>query len=411
MKGLILTSNFPENCTVSSFLSQLFSNKHIQEDVELFVLAPHIDKSLFNEDLYGIHVCRFPYFYPFRLQKLAYGSGMPYNFKNSLIAKAQVPIFILSEFIYTFMIVKKEKVDFINSHWLLPQGLIGAICSRILGTPHIASVHSSEITFLKKLPFKNTIIKFILANSTFVVSASKHRANELLSYIPTECAEKAKSKIHIVPMGIDLSKFSYAIDKDNLKRKYGIKQKFIVLFVGRLVEVKGCEYLIQGFKAVINSFNNVQLVIVGDGPLEKSLKKKVKSLGLENYVFFKGFIDNNYIHDYYTMADIVVIPSIVDSFGFQEGFPVVVMESLVAGKAIISTRTKGIMEAIKDNYNGILVDPNDADKISEAILKLLNDESLRKKISYNALESGKKYDWNIIASTYIQLINQVVLNV
>lgn len=413
-KGLILTSTFSINCAVNcavpDFISRLFTNKLIQEKVELFVLAPHRYKSLFKEEFSGIHVCRFPYFYPFRFQKLAYGSGVPYNLKNSFFAKLQAPIFPLCEFIYAMVIIKKENISFINSHWLFPQGLIGALCSKILGIPHIASVHSSEVTLLSKLPMKNEIIKFIFANSNYVISASSHRAIELLSHTSSEFAENARKKIHVIPIGVDISRFSCVEDKESMKTKCGIKSRFVVLFAGRLVEVKGCEYLIQGFRKVIDSFKDVQLVIVGYGPLEESLKKKVRDLGLEEYVVFKGFVENSYIHEYYAMADIVVIPSIVDSFGFQEGFPVVLIESLAAGKAIISTKTKGIMEAIQDRYNGILVDQKDADKIADALLELLRNEFLRDKISTNALESGKKYDWDIVANEYLELMEAVSLD-
>lgn len=409
-KGLILTSNFPTNRAASDFLSQLFSNKLIQDKVELFVLAPHTDKALFNEDFYGIHVCRFPYFYPLRFQKFAYGGGIPYNLKNSLFAKLQAPLFFLCELIYTILIIKKENITFINSHWLLPQGLVGAVCSKILRIPHIASIHSSEVTLLGKLPMKSKITEFILANSNCVISASSHRAGELLLHTSSEFAEKAKKKIHIIPLGVDISRFTCTEDKESIRARYGLKSKFIVLFAGRLVEVKGCEYLIQGFRTVIDSFKDVQLIIIGTGPLEESLKKKVRELGLEEYVVFKGFVENSSVHDYYLMADIVVVPSIVDSDGFQEGFPVVLIESLAAGRAIISTKTKGIMEAIQDRHNGILVDQKDADKISDALLELLRDKSLRDKISTNALESGKKYDWDIIANEYLRLMEVVSLD-
>lgn len=409
-KGLIITSNFPEDRTITSFLARLLSNKIIQDNVELFVLAPHIHKSLFTEELYGTHVFRFPYFYPFRFQKLAYGGGIPYNFKNSIVAKVQTPTFFICELISAILLAKKEKVSFINSHWLFPQGLVGAICSKTLGIPHIASVHSSEITFLGKLPLKNKIVQFVFANSVAILSASSHRANELLSYTSSEFAEKAKDKIHIIPMGVDVSRFSCTKDKESLKAKYGLRSKFIVLFIGRLVEVKGCEYLIQGFRTVIDSFKDIQLIIVGDGPLEDTLKEKVRVLGLEEYVVFEGLVQNYYILDYYIMADIVVIPSIVDSSGFQEGFPVVVVESLVAGKAVISTKTKGIMEAIQDRHNGILVNQKNTKDISDALLELLRDEDLRKKISVNALESRKKYDWTIIASKYLRLMEEVSLD-
>jgi glycosyltransferase involved in cell wall biosynthesis len=409
-KGLILSSNFSVDNTDTGFLSKLFCNKIIQEKMELFALAPHTEKSLFKEDMDGVHVQRFPYFYPFRFQKLAYGSGIPYNLKNSFFAKLQVPIFLLSEFLYTMQLAKKEKVDFINSHWLIPQGLIGALCSKILGIPHIASMHSSEITLLSKLPMRSKISEFILSNSHFVISASSHRASELLSHTSNDFAEKVKDKIHIIPMGVDVSKMNNPSNKEILKEKYGFKSKYIVLFVGRLVEVKGCEYLIQGFKTLVNSFKNVQLLIVGNGPLEESLEKKVKALGLEEYVVFNGAVEYNSIQDFYIMADFVVIPSIVDSSGFQEGLPVVLIESLAAGKAIISTKTKGIMEVIQDGYNGILVNQKDANEISTALLNLLNDNVLMKEISTNALKSGKKYDWNIITNEYLKLMEAVSLD-
>ena len=140
------------------------------------------------------------------------------------------------------------------------------------------------------------------------------------------------------------------------------------------------------------------------------MKRKVKDLGLEEYIFFKGFIENSQVHKYYMMSDIVVIPSIVDSFGFQEGLPVVLIESLAAGKAVISTKTKGVMEVIQDGYNGILVNQKNAEEISDALLELLRNKSLREEISTNALETGKKYDWSIIASEYLKLIETLSFN-
>ena len=145
-------------------------------------------------------------FFPLRFQKLAYGGGIPYNLKNSFLARLQTPIFSLCEFIYAMLIIKNENIDFINSHWLVPQGLVGALCSKILNIPHIASMHSSEVTLLGKLPMKEKIIKFILANSCYIVSASSHRANELLSHTSNQSVEKMEDKIHIIPMGIDLNK-------------------------------------------------------------------------------------------------------------------------------------------------------------------------------------------------------------
>ena len=95
----------------------------------IIVLAPLDAGALREEDRDGVKIYRFPYFYPEKSMKLAYGEGMLYNIRKSPLAAVQVPFFFLCEFLYGLKIARKEKVSVIHAHWLIPQGLI-AVCIR-----------------------------------------------------------------------------------------------------------------------------------------------------------------------------------------------------------------------------------------------------------------------------------------
>ena len=406
MKFCLLTPGYPrykgDDSSVKDYLHDL-GKELTKRRIEVHVIAPHAKGIEKEEVMDGVYIHRFQYFYPSSFQTLAYTVGIPEKIKT-IEGKIQVPFFFLSQLFNTIKLIRKEKIDVINSHWLLPMGLVGAICRSIFDIPHITTIHSSEITLIKKSPFGRKITEFIVNNTDKIVSVSSHRADELLTFISTKVSTATKEKIEIIPMGIDLGKFRNEINKNNLKTNYNITSKFVILFVGRLVEVKGCEYLIKGFKSVIDEVNDVQLIIVGSGPLEAKVKKLAKKLNMEKYVRFEGFVEHNTISDYYSLSDIVVFPSIVDSSGFEEGLPVVLLEALAVGKAVVATRTKGVMEIIKEGYNGFLVEQKNPEQIAEKVLELLGNEELGARFSKNALDAGKKYDWDVIVEKYVKIL-------
>jgi glycosyltransferase involved in cell wall biosynthesis/ubiquinone/menaquinone biosynthesis C-methylase UbiE len=404
-KILTLTSSFPRHVgDISGNFVYKLANELKERGFEIIFLTPHYPDTKLKEDVDGLKVYRFPYFYPFKYQKLHREDGIVYYLKNSHLAKMQVILLFLSELFYAIKIIRKEKIDIIHSHWLLPQGLVGSICRKIFGIPHITTIHSSEITLIKKIPFGRRIMEFVVNNTDKIVSVSSHRASEVLNFISPKISKTAKEKIDIIPMGVDLSEIRNEINKDELKAKYGINSKFVVLFVGRLVEVNGCEYLIKSFKSVVNKISDVQLIIAGSGSLEFKLKKMVTDQNMEEYIRFDGPVEHTKICDYYSLSDILVFPSIVDSSGFEEGLPVVLLEALVAGKPVVATKTKGVMEVIKDEWNGVLVEQKNSEQIAEKVLELFNDEKLRIEISKNALETAKKYDWDVIAERYSKIL-------
>lgn len=409
MKILTLTSSFPRyrGDLAGDFVYEL-AKRLKERGFEITVLTPHHLDTRFQENIDGMKVYRFPYFYPFKFQKLAYGSGISYNLKNSYLAKIQVPLFFLSELFGAIKIIRKEKIDVIHSHWLVPQGLVGAICKKKNVISHLSTVHAADVFGLERLPFKQMIANFIVKNSNEIIVVSSYIGERLLGLISPELKKDIEKKMTILPMGVDARSFQNTNDKTKVLSKSKINSHFKLLFVGRLAQKKGISYLIQAMPQIVSQIKDVNLILCGDGHLRKELEQLVKKMSLEKYVRFTGFVSNEEKIDYLSLADALIVPSIVIQSGETEGLPVVILEGLAAGKPIIASDVSGVKDVIKNGYNGFLVEQKNSDQIADKVLELLGDDELRVRFSKNALETAKKYDWDIIGKQYEKIIRSVL---
>jgi glycosyltransferase involved in cell wall biosynthesis len=405
---LIITSSFPSNNTDISGVHIYEFCKTINQvpNTQVYVLTPHKFNSKLYENVGGLIVYRFPYFYPPVLQKLASGEGIPYRIKNSILARIQLPFFIIFEMLYSIKIVKKEKINLINTHWMIPQGLIGSILHKLYRIPNISTIHSSEITLIKKIPLSYIILQFIYKNSNYIVSVSRHRAIEMIKLMKGKYTN-LDEKINIIPMGIKYD-FKYTEkDLNNIRYRYNVKTKNVILFVGRLVEVKGCIYLLKSFKEIIDIINDITLIIIGDGPLKNELIKYTINNEINEKVIFTGIIKHEEVNHFYKISDVVVIPSIIDSYGFQEGLPVVALEAFNNSIPVIGTNTLGITEVVINNFNGIIVEQKNSDELKDAIINLLNNKVIRNTFKNNAYATSYNYRWEIICEKYMKLIEKI----
>ncbi len=396
-KICILTSGFPryEGDLSGNFI--LFLTKElIKRGLGVFVLAPHATKTKRFEKSDGIIVYRFSYFLPSILQKVCYGSGVASNIRHSLLARLQLPLFSFLQLFYLIWLIKKEKIDIVNSHWMVTQGLNGALARKIFGIRHIATVHSAGLFALKRFPFGKYIARFIVSNSDRVITVSsfiKSNLDELVGY---------DTKAAVCPMGTDTNAF-VSEDQVELKEKYGIGLKHVLLFVGRLIEVKGIEYLIEAMKIVSNEIQDLKLLIAGRGILERRLKEKVKKSNLSSYVSFLGDVKHQNLVDYYNICDLVILPSIIDKYGQTESLGVVVLEAMSCGKPVIASNVGALPEIVKDGYNGALVIPKNPMDIADKIIKMLKrtDRNLLEK---NARKTAEGYSWSNIGKEHLEII-------
>lgn len=175
--------------------------------------------------------------------------------------------------------------------------------------------------------------------------------------------------------GVDLSQF--CPDPE-------ISRKPVVLFVGRLVEKKGCEYLIQAMDRIQAECPEVELVIIGDGPLRSTLEATAAQL-LRRYQFL-GTQPATVVKSWMNQAQLLITPSVTSSAGDAEGLPNVVVEAQAMGLPVVSTTHAGIPEAVIHGETGFLAAERDAQALAEYSLRLLKDPSLWQTFSARGRE-------------------------
>jgi glycosyltransferase involved in cell wall biosynthesis len=210
-------------------------------------------------------------------------------------------------------------------------------------------------------------------------------------------------QVDILPMGTDLdTKFVPDYKKQEPKN---------IIFVGRLIAQKGVSFLLQSFPEVVKVHPDVTLHIIGHGPELISLKKLAKDLGIERNVIFVGGIPYDDITSYLQSSSVAVFPYCRNKQDSEEGFGLVIIEALGCGCAVIASRQTAIMEIIKEKQTGLLINEGDPAGISHAILKLLNEPTLRKSLAETGrAEVLKQFSWAQISQSYTNLIQSCLTN-
>ncbi len=182
-------------------------------------------------------------------------------------------------------------------------------------------------------------------------------------------------------------------NKIKIQEELELNDKKVVLFVGRLIDLKGVEYLIKALSKLTAKIESAVLLVVGDGPAKPKLELLTMELQISDKVIFTGNIDNSNIGSYYMLADVFVLPSITTYFA--DACPLVVNEAMYFGNPVITTDAVGTTFMIKNGENGYVVPERDSDSLEDAIFKVLNDPELEKKmgeVSKKLIKSSFRYE-------------------
>jgi len=218
-----------------------------------------------------------------------------------------------------------------------------------------------------------------------------------------ECVKRgiSKDKIVVIENGIDLEKYRH-VNYDELEEKFHLRREdLLILSISRVTWYKGYEYALKAIYKVMKATNKpIKYIIVG--PIEEQnyywkLKKQVEELGLKNNVIFTGFLSEKLKLQTLTRANIFLAPSL------HEGFGLVILEAMALGKPIIASNCEGFKCILEHMRTGLLVEPGKSMEIADAILTLLENPDLGKRLSNNAYYEVKKYDWKTIIGKYEEL--------
>jgi len=328
-------------------------------------------------------------------------SDKPFKFETRKLSKINVyylpsiainlisSIYRIPPFALFFLLLKDFDVCHVHDFHHFTT-LLSVLACKIKRKPIILSYHGinkfgSVVSLLTKI-YEVLFLKFIANSVKKVVVASEFSRREVI-----EKYGVPEKKVVKIPNFLNISKLKTTT---NFKRKYRLKR--YILAVGRFSKEKGFEYLLKSFKIVSEKEKDVKLVIVGGRrAYMKIISSMVEALGLKDKVLLLSNISDNEIYSAFKGAEFVVIPSIYEPFG------IVALEAMYFGKPVVAFRVGGLREIIKEGVNGILVKERDVEKLSEAIMKVLSDERLKKKLGRN----GKLFIKNYDSKKFIDLIN------
>lgn len=200
-------------------------------------------------------------------------------------------------------------------------------------------------------------------------------------------------RIRLVTPGVDLERFTQ-----------GSSIEPFILSVGRLIERKGFDRLIEAFAQIEADFPDYRLKIAGTGPLDHSLKSLTIRLNIAGRVDFLGSVDDRELTRLYRSCTIFAMPNRTLADGDTEGFGLIFLEANACGKAVIGGRAGGATDAILDGETGLLVDGNDPDAIAHAVRELLGNDALRSRLAAGGLRHAQLHGWNRSARDFLEAV-------
>jgi glycosyltransferase involved in cell wall biosynthesis len=182
----------------------------------------------------------------------------------------------------------------------------------------------------------------------------------------------------------------------------------LVVFVGRLIDWKGVDDLLDATALAGKELTGLRVVIAGSGPLSEHLERRVDELKLTDRVHFVGWLDRHEVTALQAAADIVAVPSRTAADGSREAQGLSVIEAMALGKAVLATTTGGIPDAITDGEDGLLVPEADPAALAKGLIRLAGDPGLVARLGAAAKITAQRYSWPACASRFIELFESVV---
>lgn len=297
--------------------------------------------------------------------------------EGGLFGKVEEGLFKLSGFAPKFyQQIKQVNPVLINAQFGL-SGVLAMPLARTLNIPLLVHFRGADATV------KEEYARYSSFNHWLYYRRREQLKHEARLFIAVSDFIKRK----LIEQGFPSKKIITHYDGINLKKfqpDSSVLREPVVLFVGRLTEKKGCEYLIETMAKVQSVIPDVELVIIGDGPLRPNLES-LAAKSLHRYQFM-GLQPSDVVKSWMNRASLLAAPSVTASQGDSEGLPTVVVEAQAMALPVISTVHAGIPEAVIHGETGFLAAERDSDTLAKYALKLLKDPQLWQSFSLKARE-------------------------
>lgn len=326
-----------------------------------------------------------------------------YYFRNlsNYFTKHNIPIPYYLPFIARIKIPDFDIIHIHEHRTLL--AIIVHYYSKKYNIPYVLQAHGTLPNTIGKQKQKNIFDVIwgnnILKDASKLIAVSNIEVDQYLQMkVPSE-------KIVVISNGIDINSFCKLPTKGTFKKKFHITETKIILFLGRLHEIKGIDFLIKAYAELINEKNDVLLVLAGpDDGYEPQARLLIDKFNLSSKVIFTGHLNGTLKLAAYVDADVLVYPSILEIFGL------VPFEAIMCGTPVIVTGDCGCGELIKESKSGYLVEYNDVNSLKEKMKFLLeNPQKGNEFVSNGKKFIYEKLSWENIVEQLISIYNRTYM--
>jgi glycosyltransferase involved in cell wall biosynthesis len=305
---------------------------------------------------------------------------------------------------YRFTESPFHRFTLIEGHFVLPDGFAAAFLGRQFGKPSIVHVHGTDVhTIPQQSALLRVLTVWALRHADAIRAVSSNLAERAVKLLDAEKRRSRETekvgKVWVVPNGVDLNKFRL-MARQEAKRQLGLDDdKRYLLYVGRLVAVKGLDLLLDAFAQLVQNQRDVELVLVGDGAERHALAQRAATLGVKDKVHFVGAQPHERIALWMNAGDVFCLPS------HKEGLPTVLLESLACGTPVVATSVGGIPEVVSDRQVGRLVRSRDPREMAACIEEVLETPWDRQQLRDYVAE---RFSFEVVTKKLLEMYGSVI---
>jgi glycosyltransferase involved in cell wall biosynthesis len=376
MRILVLNHEFPPIGGGGGRVAKDICRELSKWGYEIKVLTAHIKGLPREEERDGYQVIRLPSL-----------RNQPY--KASFLS---MTAYVLAGLWTGHRLVRSFKPEVIHAHFAVPAGALAWVLSRMTGIPYVLTVHLGDVP--GGVPEKTGGWFRWIHPFTRAIWRDANRIVAVSEFTRQLALKKYDVKIQVISNGVDLSTMQPNI--------IHLNQPPRIVFAGRFMAQKNPLQLVQTLKG-LKQFQ-WQCVMIGDGPLMQDIKRAVAESDLEDRFQFTGWIDPQDVLNWFDRSDILFMPS------RSEGLPVVGVQALAKGLAIIASQVGGFVDLVDHDKNGYLIQQEDIAKFSTSLQGLLSDSTRLLSFRKASLEKAKCFEINQVVQEYENIFLSVLTN-
>ncbi|MDQ2821581.1 MAG: glycosyltransferase [Pseudomonadota bacterium] len=300
-------------------------------------------------------------------------------------------------------IVRAHDINVVCIGELVAGSWLGMALRKLFQVKVIVYVHGEEITTVTGGRLSGNKRKDYLQAADKIVAVSSFTCDALTSLMDVK-----PESIVLIENGVDTARFTPGPRNPALIAKHQLAGKKVVVTVGRMVARKGVDKAVLAMAQIMRKRQDIHYLILGDGELRPEVERIIAAEGLGDHVTLVGKVSDRELVDYLRLCDLFLMPNRTMPDGDTEGFGLVFREANACRKPVIGGRAGGVVEAVKDNQSGLLVDGNNIDEIAAAIERILDDAALATRLSECGLQLALDNNTIAVARQFLKTCERVL---